>query len=157
MLEKPYLIDLIALYYLPLKAIHILFVIAWMAGIMYLPRLFAYHARHADNPHLYGVFLTMEQRLLRIIRHLCLWHTFVMGSGSYRLGSRLDPSEACACVCAGRVSRTDGFVVEGLSASAQHALRKIFSSHERSSLFPHNRHRVPGGVEVLLTPTRNLI
>ena len=80
MLEKPYLIDLIALYYLPLKAIHILFVIAWMAGIMYLPRLFAYHARHADNPHLYGVFLTMEQRLLRIIMLPAMIGTFVFGT-----------------------------------------------------------------------------
>ncbi|WP_031934257.1 CopD family protein [Candidatus Hepatobacter penaei] len=54
-------------HYLIIKAIHILFVIAWMAGIMYLPRLFAYHKKHEDNRDIYAMFLTMERRLIAII------------------------------------------------------------------------------------------
>ena len=42
MLEAYVTFPLLAPFYLTIKAIHILFVIAWMAGIMYLPRLFAY-------------------------------------------------------------------------------------------------------------------
>lgn len=54
-------------FYLSIKAVHILFVIAWMAGIMYLPRLFAYHKKHERNEETYAMFLVMERRLVNII------------------------------------------------------------------------------------------
>lgn len=66
-------------YYLPLKAIHILFVIAWMAGIMYLPRLFVYHKMHEKNKALYDVFLVMERRLINIIIYPSLAGTIITG------------------------------------------------------------------------------
>ena len=48
-----------------IKALHILSVIAWMAGMLYLPRLFVYHAGAAPNSDTSETFKIMERRLLR--------------------------------------------------------------------------------------------
>jgi putative membrane protein len=50
-----------------LKGIHILAVIAWMAGLLYMPRLFAYHTRAAVGSEMDTTFTTMEQKLEAII------------------------------------------------------------------------------------------
>ena len=48
-----------------LKSLHIISVIAWMAGLLYLPRLFVYHADTAKGSAQSETFKTMERRLLR--------------------------------------------------------------------------------------------
>ena len=53
--------------YLWLKALHIIAVIAWMAGMLYLPRLFVYHAAAKPGSELSETFKTMERRLLNFI------------------------------------------------------------------------------------------
>ncbi|NMH59764.1 CopD family protein [Alteromonas ponticola] len=45
-----------------IKALHIFFVLAWMAGLFYLPRIFVYHAQ-SDNPSVHEQFKVMERRL----------------------------------------------------------------------------------------------
>jgi putative membrane protein len=50
-----------------LKAFHVMAVIAWMAGLFYLPRLFVYHATAAPGSQLSETFKVMERRLLRAI------------------------------------------------------------------------------------------
>jgi putative membrane protein len=50
-----------------LKALHIVAVIAWMAGLLYLPRLFVYHADVAPESEAAALFKVMERRLLRRI------------------------------------------------------------------------------------------
>lgn len=50
-----------------LKALHIISVIAWMAGLLYLPRLFVYHAGVAAGSEASATFKVMERKLLRII------------------------------------------------------------------------------------------
>lgn len=50
-----------------LRGLHILAVIAWMAGLMYLPRLFAYHAAAVPGSEMDKTFQTMELKLYRII------------------------------------------------------------------------------------------
>ncbi len=51
-----------------IKAIHIMAVIAWMAGLFYLPRLFVYHAERASiGSELDQTFQVMEEKLLRVI------------------------------------------------------------------------------------------
>ncbi len=45
-----------------IKALHIFFVLAWMAGLFYLPRIFVYHAE-SDNPAVHAQFQVMERRL----------------------------------------------------------------------------------------------
>ena len=50
-----------------IKALHIISIIAWMAGLLYLPRLFAYHSAAQPGSELDLTFQTMEANLLRII------------------------------------------------------------------------------------------
>src|SRR5690606_26811598 len=50
-----------------LKALHVLSVIAWMAGMLYLPRLFVYHAQAEAGSQISETFKVMERRLLRAI------------------------------------------------------------------------------------------
>ena len=60
--------DLLATAYLWIKAIHIMAVITWMAGIFYLPRLFVYHAEQAKAGDAQDqVFQVMEYKLFRYI------------------------------------------------------------------------------------------
>ena len=51
--------------YLWIKALHIIAVVAWMAGLLYLPRLFVYHADAAIGSDKAETFKIMERRLLR--------------------------------------------------------------------------------------------
>ena len=53
--------------YLWIKVIHIVSIIAWMAGLLYLPRLFVYHAGVDSRSEAAQLFQTMEYRLYRII------------------------------------------------------------------------------------------
>ena len=55
-----------------LKALHIIAVIAWMAGLLYLPRLFVYHAGVAAESQESATFQIMERRLYRGIMHPAL-------------------------------------------------------------------------------------
>ncbi len=57
--------DFIGSYYLWFKAFHVISVIAWMAGLLYLPRLFAYHANAEYSSQLGQTLKTMERRLLK--------------------------------------------------------------------------------------------
>ena len=50
--------------YLWIKALHIIAVISWMAGMLYLPRLFVYHATAEPGSEQSETFKVMERRLL---------------------------------------------------------------------------------------------
>jgi len=50
-----------------LKAVHVIAVISWMAGLLYLPRLFVYHAQVAPESEQAKTFVTMERRLMHMI------------------------------------------------------------------------------------------
>ena len=50
-----------------IKALHVIAVIAWMAGLLYLPRLFAYHTTATPGSEMDLTFATMEAKLLKII------------------------------------------------------------------------------------------
>jgi protoporphyrinogen IX oxidase len=65
--------------YVWLKAFHIIAVIAWMAGLFYLPRLFAYHADAEPHSEESETFKIMERRLLRIIMNPAMMATWVLG------------------------------------------------------------------------------
>lgn len=53
--------------YLWIKALHVVAVIAWMAGLFYLPRLFVYHTRQAVGSENDALFQMMERRLMKAI------------------------------------------------------------------------------------------
>jgi putative membrane protein len=63
------------------KALHIVSVISWMAGLFYLPRLYVYHAERvaAELPAAEELFCTMERRLLRAIMNPAMIATWVFG------------------------------------------------------------------------------
>ena len=72
------------------KAFHIIAVIAWMAGMLYLPRLFVYHCEADPGSRQSETFKVMERRLLKIIINPAMILTWVLGlwlvwrSGMYR-------------------------------------------------------------------------
>jgi putative membrane protein len=61
-----------------IKALHIIAVVAWMAGLFYLPRLFVYHAASTPGSEQSETFKVMERRLLRVIMNpamIVVWLT----------------------------------------------------------------------------------
>jgi protoporphyrinogen IX oxidase len=69
-----------------LKAFHIIAVIAWMAGMLYLPRLFAYHCAAEIGSIQSETFKVMERRLLRLIINPAMLATWVLGLSLAWLG-----------------------------------------------------------------------
>jgi putative membrane protein len=67
------------MFYNWLLALHIIAVIAWMAGMLYLPRLFVYHARAAKGSELSETFKVMERRLLRGIINPAMIAAWLLG------------------------------------------------------------------------------
>jgi putative membrane protein len=61
------------------KAAHIIAVVAWMAGLLYLPRLFVYHAERGIDSRLAATFELMERRLLRGIMNPAMAATWLFG------------------------------------------------------------------------------
>ena len=66
-------------YYSWLKALHIIAVIAWMAGMLYLPRLFVYHSDAAPGSESSEMLKIMERRLLRAIINPAMITVFLLG------------------------------------------------------------------------------
>ena len=65
--------------YLWAKALHVIAVIAWMAGMLYLPRLFVYHCDAPAGSPLSETFKMMERRLLKAIINPAMIATWVFG------------------------------------------------------------------------------
>jgi len=61
------------------KALHIVSVIAWMAGMLYLPRLFVYHAEAVKGTETSETFKVMERRLLKAIVNPSMILVFLTG------------------------------------------------------------------------------
>lgn len=71
--------EFLAAHYLWLKALHVISVIFWMAGMAYLPRLFVYHAEAAVGSEKSETFKIMERRLLRGIINPAMIAAFLFG------------------------------------------------------------------------------
>jgi protoporphyrinogen IX oxidase len=63
-----------------IKSFHVIAVIAWMAGLLYLPRLFVYHCELQPGTREDKRFQLMERRLLRIIMNPAMVATYLFGS-----------------------------------------------------------------------------
>ncbi len=61
------------------KAVHVIAVIAWMAGMLYLPRLFVYHAESLPGSDKSETFKVMERRLLRAIMNPAMIVSWALG------------------------------------------------------------------------------
>jgi putative membrane protein len=73
--------------YLWVKAFHVIAVISWMAGMLYLPRLFVYHCEAEVGSKQSETFKVMERRLLRIIINPAMILAWVLGLWLVWLGS----------------------------------------------------------------------
>ena len=66
-------------FYLYVKAFHLISVISWMVGMLYLPRLFVYHANVKNTKEINDTFVIMENRLLRYIMNPAMILTWAFG------------------------------------------------------------------------------
>jgi len=72
--------DILSFAYPYVKSLHIVSVISWMAGMLYLPRLFVYHVERAEvGSEMDQTFQTMEYKLLRFIMNPAMIATWVFG------------------------------------------------------------------------------
>ena len=62
-----------------IKSFHVIAIIAWMAGLLYLPRLFVYHATSKRGSEQSETFKVMERRLLRYITTPAMLASWVLG------------------------------------------------------------------------------
>jgi putative membrane protein len=65
--------------YLTLKALHLIAVISWMAGLLYLPRIFVYHSENIDQKHTSEIFKVMEKKLFNYIMMPAMILTWILG------------------------------------------------------------------------------
>lgn len=71
--------DFLLEFYPWLRALHVIAVISWMAGMLYLPRLFVYHAGAKAGSELSETLKIMERRLLKIIINPAMIASFAFG------------------------------------------------------------------------------
>src|ERR1700730_7943980 len=101
-----------------IKAFHIIAFIAWMAGMLYLPRLFVYHCKAPPGSKQSETFKLMESRLLKAIINPAMTVTWLLGlwlgwKGRLVLDGRLvrdrlDARETGACADAVVLARLSG-------------------------------------------------
>jgi len=66
-------------FYLILKSLHLIAVISWMAGLLYLPRIFVYHSENISNNDICSVFKVMERRLYFYIMYPAMLLSWIFG------------------------------------------------------------------------------
>ena len=71
--------DFIIQHYMWVKSLHVISIISWMAGLLYLPRLFVYHADAVAGSELSETFKIMERRLLKFIMNPAMVATWIFG------------------------------------------------------------------------------
>ena len=65
--------------YLTFKALHLIAVISWMAGLLYLPRIFVYHAENSEKKDVTSIFGVMERRLYYYIMRPAMLFSWTFG------------------------------------------------------------------------------
>ena len=67
--------------YLIIKSLHLIAVISWMAGLLYLPRIFVYHVENYEKKDATDIFETMEKRLYYYIMRPAMLISWILGIG----------------------------------------------------------------------------
>jgi len=65
--------------YLLFKSLHLIAVISWMAGLLYLPRIFVYHVENKDKQEATDIFEVMEKKLFFYIMRPAMIFTWIFG------------------------------------------------------------------------------
>ena len=66
-------------FYLIFKSLHLIAVISWMAGLLYLPRIFVYHTENSSNIEICKVFKVMERKLYFYIMYPAMLLSWIFG------------------------------------------------------------------------------
>mgnify|MGYP001245027908 FL=1 len=66
-------------FYLLFKSLHLIAVISWMAGLLYLPRIFVYHAENLEKKDVTSIFGVMERRLYYYIMRPAMLLSWLFG------------------------------------------------------------------------------
>ena len=144
--------------YLWLKAFHIIAVIAWMAGMLYLPRLFVYHCAAEKGSVQSETFKVMERRLLRAIINPAMIAAWVLGLTLAWLGpdsaTAGSPPAGCRpnwCWC-WRYRRCTVYLPAGsrISPPTRTGIRRNSIDLQRDTNDPDDCHRHSGGAETVL-------
>ena len=77
------------MFYLYVKSFHLIFLIAWMVSLLYLPRLFVYHSSTSLTSSSYKLLLLMEKRLIKIIAIPAMILTLLFGGILLNIQSQL--------------------------------------------------------------------
>ncbi|MDP6708905.1 MAG: protoporphyrinogen oxidase HemJ [Alphaproteobacteria bacterium] len=100
--------DWLAEWYLWIKAFHIISVMAWMAGMLYLPRLFVYHVAAEPGSEKSETFKVMERRLLRAIINPAMVMAWLFGGLMLLTPGLIDWSEGWIWVKLATVTALSG-------------------------------------------------
>ena len=65
--------------YLIIKSLHLIAVISWMAGLLYLPRIFVYHVENFEKKETSDIFEVMEKRLYNYIMRPAMLFSWIFG------------------------------------------------------------------------------
>jgi protoporphyrinogen IX oxidase len=133
-----------------LKAFHIIAIIAWMAGMLYLPRLFVYHSVAEIGSVQSETFKVMERRLLRAIINPAMIAAWVLGlwlawSGNWISAPWLHAKVVLVLVLSG----FHGMLVRWTT--------EVLPDHERGADPPHDRHRPSRRPQAVLTKITALV
>ena len=102
-----------------LKALHVISVFAWMAGMLYLPRLFVYHANAKPGSELSETLKVMERRLLRAIINPAMGAAWIFGLWMAWVGDLWGDHLGRACASRGGPCRDRGAgTVQGTACCA---------------------------------------
>ena len=141
-----------------LKALHVIAVISWMAGLLYLPRLFVYHCEAEKGSKQSETFKVMEQRLLRFIMNPAMIVVWVTGPWlAWAQGMVYDRwlwAKFALVVAADRLSPRAGRLAQGLSPRTATARRAVLPDRQRGADAADGRHRHPGDREAVLETSR---
>jgi putative membrane protein len=97
-------------WYLVIKSLHVISIIAWMAGLFYLPRLYVYHAEQVQaGTRTDTMFQTMERRLLRAIMNPAMISAWIFGLALVAIPGVVDWSAPWSWVKAASVLMMTGF------------------------------------------------
>ncbi len=138
-----------------LKALHIIAVIAWMAGLLYLPRLFVYHADAEAGSKQSETFKVMERRLLRGIMNPAMVLVWILGL-LLALAGRLVACRLVAneILAGGRPDLDPSPVrplAQGFRGRPKYPACPLLSLVERGADGADDRYRVPCSAEAVLT------
>ena len=146
-----------------IKAFHIIAVIAWMAGMLYLPRLFVYHCAAEKDSVQSETFKVMERRLLRGIINPAMIAAIALGLWLAWLG----PDSRYGWFASGWLWAKIALVLalsggarpvrplgQGFRRRQQPPLAKILQVYQRSTHGADDRDRYPRGAETVLSQAR---